>query len=773
MHQIGRYQIRNELGRGGMAIVYRALDPRFEREVAIKLLPRQFSHDPDFLGRFQSEAKIIAALEHPAIVPVYDFGEHEDAPYLVMRYMAGGSLQERLKGRPLPLAEISRIYDRLAPALDKAHQRGVIHRDLKPANVFFDEDNLAFLGDFGIARMAEATQTMTIIGTPAYMSPEQAQGNQKLDWRCDIYALGVMLFEMLTGQQPYEAETATGQMLMHVLQPVPDVLAANPELPPEAQNIINRAMAKERAFRYPTAETLAADVRCLLPQNRGQGLAAASMSMAAAATVVDSAPYQMAGAATVLDSSPQLGQTAGPTVPQQPLATPNENKGRSGCIWAVAGLVVLLLLAALGGGYFWFSGGGEEMIATAAGSAAGPESAAVVVQVASPTASATPTEMPTALPSASPSASPTETQEPDSDGDGLVGVEDDCPDLSGPLETGGCPATATPTGTAMVAAASTATPLPLPTATTTFELPSQANSILSDARVIFHDDFAVGELSPSIWRGAGDYQSVDGLLELTDTTECLRRLEGLGANAAMLVQFRYDDIPDSDFEMFFNNDVFGSVNYRQWGTRLNGATPAIQVVRKRSIIDDNPLDGELSLDPDTWYQLLLAVDQDAEFVAHVWESDDPSTHSEYRQTLEDWADQEWYGVFCNARGNVFVDSYSEVSFGELLPSTVAEAPQSAAPANQTKTPQPASSTNQTGAASQGGGLPMGFESFGTWRRGNQDNGTFTQSGEQAHSGGSSAKLSYNFPSADNDYVVFLQNNEIAGSPDALQALGLR
>ena len=264
MRQIGRYQIRNELGRGGMAIVYRAHDPRFEREVAIKLLPRQFTHDPEFLGRFQAEAKIIAALEDSAIVPVYDFGEHEDAPYLVMRFMAGGSLQDRMKDRPLPIAEISTIYDRLASALDKAHRRGIIHRDLKPDNVFFDEDNLAFLGDFGIARMAEATQTMTIIGTPAYMSPEQAQGNQKLDWRCDIYALGVMLYQLLTGKQPYKAESPTGQLLMHVLQPVPDVLAANPELPPEAQNIINKAMAKERAFRYPSAAALAEDIRLLL-----------------------------------------------------------------------------------------------------------------------------------------------------------------------------------------------------------------------------------------------------------------------------------------------------------------------------------------------------------------------------------------------------------------------------------------------------------------------------------------------------------------------------
>ncbi len=776
MHQIGRYQIRNEIGRGGMAIVYRALDPRFEREVAIKLLPRQFSHDPDFLGRFQSEAKIIAALEHPAIVPVYDFGEHDDAPYLVMRYMAGGSLQDRLQGRPLPLTETSRIFDRLAPALDKAHQRGIIHRDLKPANVFFDEDDLAFLGDFGIARMAEATQTMTIIGTPAYMSPEQAEGSKKLDWRCDIYALGVMLFEMLTGRQPYEAETATGQMLMHVLQPVPDVLAANPELPPECQNIINQTMAKERAFRYPTAEAMAEDIRRLLPQPQVTGVAIAGVAMAGAATmiespqmatVVDSAPYPATRGATDLDSSPQFGQTAVPTTPQQPAAAPDERKGGSGCVWAVAALVVFLLLFALGAGYVWFFGGGEETIAAFAAPQAGRESAAVAAQVSSPTASATPTDLPTATPIPNASETPTETQEPDGDGDGVVGAEDACPALPGPATADGCPATQTPAPASGPQAAEMPASSAKPMEPITFDLPPEISRLLSDAEVIFHDDFA--ELSSSNWREAGDYQTVDGLLELTDTAECLGRMEGLTANTAVLVHFSYEDVPQSDFEMFFNNDTWGSVDYRQWGTRLNGEIPTIHVVRKRSTIEDSALDGDLSLNPDTWYELLLAVDQDAEFVAQLWESDDPATYAEYRTTLEEWADQEWYGAFCNARGSVFVDTYSEIVFNEILPAAVAEAPPSTTVANQTQTPQSTSSSNQTGAASQGDGLPMGFESFGTWRRGDQDNGSFTQSGEQAHSGGNSAKLSYDFPSTDNDYVVFLQLNDISGSPDALQA----
>jgi len=325
------------------------------------------------------------------------------------------------------------------------------------------------------------------------------------------------------------------------------------------------------------------------------------------------------------------------------------------------------------------------------------------------------------------------------------------------VETGGCPETETATSEPSSSPEETKTPEadPISTETIAFDLPPEISTLLSDAEVIFHDDFAA--LSPSVWHEAGDYQAVDGLLELTDTAECLARMEGLPANTAMLVDFSYDDIPYSDFEMFINNGDWGSVNYRQWGTRMNSDTPAINVVRKRSTIDESALDGELSLDPGTWYQLLLAVDQDAEFVAQVWEKEDPANISEYRQTMDDWNDQEWSGSFCNARGNVLVDTYTEIKFAEILPPAVAEAP------------EPTKSTNQTGAASQGSGVPNGFENFGTWRRGSQDNGTFTQSSEQAHSGGSSGKLSYDFPGADNDYVVFLQLNDIKGTPDALQA----
>jgi serine/threonine protein kinase len=264
--QIGRYEIRREIGRGGMATVFLAYDPRFRRQVAIKVLPRQFTHDPKYLARFEQEAQIIGALEHPAIVPVYDFGETNDAPYLVMRYMTGGSLRDHLQGEPLSVEKVVPTVQRLAPALDNAHKLGIIHRDLKPANILFDEDGRPYLADFGIARLADFSQTISMAGTPAYMSPEQVEAKKQLDGCSDLYALGVILFEMLSGQKPFESDTPTGQMLMHLLEPVPDITRINPALPPGAQQIVEKAMAKNPADRYQSAMDLATAVSGLVDQ---------------------------------------------------------------------------------------------------------------------------------------------------------------------------------------------------------------------------------------------------------------------------------------------------------------------------------------------------------------------------------------------------------------------------------------------------------------------------------------------------------------------------
>ncbi len=259
--KIGRYEIKEELGRGGMATVYRAYDPLFERDVAVKVLPREMLHDPSFRVRFEREAKTIAMLEHPSIVPVYDFGEDDGQPYFVMRYMSGGSLSDRLKKSPLSIQEAASMMERLGPALDDSHAKGIIHRDLKPGNILYDQRNNPYVSDFGIAKLTEGgSNNMTgsaIIGTPAYMSPEQAQG-EAIDGRADIYALGVILFEALTGRQPYEADTPMGVVIKHITEPVPHILDVRPDLSPDMEAIIDKAMAKNRDERYSSGGELTA-----------------------------------------------------------------------------------------------------------------------------------------------------------------------------------------------------------------------------------------------------------------------------------------------------------------------------------------------------------------------------------------------------------------------------------------------------------------------------------------------------------------------------------
>jgi len=271
LRKIGRYEILSELGRGGMSTVFLAHDPRFERDVAVKLLPREFLHDPTFIARFRREAKTIASLEHSSIVPVYDFGEEEGQPYLVMRHMIGGSLITKLEQGPLSLEEISNITSRLATALDEAHERGMIHRDIKPGNILFDHHGDAFLTDFGIVKLTQETTTYTgggIIGTPAYMSPEQARGDRELDLRSDVYALGVIVFEMLSGNPPYEADTPIGVAIKHITEPIPNILDTRPDLQPDFATLIERVLCKEREGRYATAGEFAAELEKNITQER-------------------------------------------------------------------------------------------------------------------------------------------------------------------------------------------------------------------------------------------------------------------------------------------------------------------------------------------------------------------------------------------------------------------------------------------------------------------------------------------------------------------------
>jgi len=258
IQHIGRYEIIGKLGSGGMATVLLGKDSFMDREVAIKLLPRLFMHDPTFKERFQREAKLLAQLEHSAIVPVYDFGYHEDQPYMVNRYMRGGSLLERITEQgALPLDVSLTIVSRICSALSAAHKRGIVHRDIKPANILFDDSGQAFIADFGIAKLAESTSTLTgntLVGTPAYMSPEQFSGEHEIDGRSDQYSLAIVLFEMLSGEVPFKGDTTAKLMKNHLMDDPPSLRTLCSDLPESVEPVVEKALQKKPADRFPTIE---------------------------------------------------------------------------------------------------------------------------------------------------------------------------------------------------------------------------------------------------------------------------------------------------------------------------------------------------------------------------------------------------------------------------------------------------------------------------------------------------------------------------------------
>ena len=257
--ELGEYFVFERIGAGSMAEVYKALQPSMDRLVGIKILSPALSHDAQFVARFKREVQIVASLEHPHILPVIDFGEREGTFYLVMRYVGGGTLHDLIQQGPLEPPLALRYLSEIGEALDYAHQQRVVHRDIKPRNVLLDQQGRPFLADFGLARLI-GTGNIThsgveMIGTPHYMSPEQARG-QPVDGRSDLYALGVMLYQMLTGRVPFEADSTVGIVMKHINSPVPAVAENWPMLPETLNPVIAKAMAKEPDERYQTAHEL-------------------------------------------------------------------------------------------------------------------------------------------------------------------------------------------------------------------------------------------------------------------------------------------------------------------------------------------------------------------------------------------------------------------------------------------------------------------------------------------------------------------------------------
>src|SRR5215203_6275554 len=262
-----RFRLEEKVGSGGMSSVYRAFDPTLERHVAIKLMHRDISSDADQLERFRREARAVAQLSHPHVVTVIDAGEDDGAPYIVFEYVEGETLKDRIRrlGR-LPVSEAVAYAIEIGRALESAHASRLVHRDVKPQNVLIDADGRAKVTDFGIARSLETqglTATGRVLGTTDYVSPEQALGHE-VTGQSDIYSLGIVLYEMLTGETPFQADTQVAVAMKHVRDPLPDVQRRRPEVSAALAAIVERATAKETRHRYGNVDEMVHDLEEVL-----------------------------------------------------------------------------------------------------------------------------------------------------------------------------------------------------------------------------------------------------------------------------------------------------------------------------------------------------------------------------------------------------------------------------------------------------------------------------------------------------------------------------
>ncbi len=379
---LGRYRLLERAGAGGMSEVWRAEDQTLHRTVAVKVIHDPIAADPTFAERFLREARLVAGLEHPNILSVYDFGTAplggKDVSYLVMPLVSGGSLKERIRG-PVPPAEAVPWLAAIAAALDHAHSKGILHRDVKPGNVLLDASGRPLLADFGLARSADSvsglTATGTVMGTPSYMAPEQAMG-KALDARADQYALACIAFEMLTGRVPFKADTPLAVLHQHVSVPPEPVTSFIGGLPPGVDDVLSRGLSKNAAQRYGSCTELVSALAAVFGLSLGS-IAATSAPVRAvpppppgAPTIhgaptflegrrdaaVESLPTVVSRPANVVSggnlSSPEAKMAAAASLPPPPPAA-RPKKGPSPAVLAVAAVLVLAVLG--GGGWFAWS----------------------------------------------------------------------------------------------------------------------------------------------------------------------------------------------------------------------------------------------------------------------------------------------------------------------------------------------------------------------------------------------------------------------------------
>lgn len=345
---IGPYRVMEQLGQGGMATVYKAYHAALDRYVALKVLHPAFGEDPNFEARFKREARLVAKLDHPNIVPIYDYSEHDNRPFLVMKFIEGETLKARMARGPLTTVELTGIIEAVGAALSYAHKMGILHRDIKPSNILLTNEGTIYLADFGLARIASMGESTLsgdmIMGTPQYISPEQAIGKKNLDEGADIYSFGVVLYELVVGQVPFNADTPFSIIHDHIYTPLPIPRAINPNIPEAVERVLLKSLSKERADRYASvAEMVTAFKQAWL-----------TAGIPIQGTTITLPPHPAAGSASDASPTPKAERPPAPVV-AAPAQTSKAKRPR--WMWIAGGLLLFVccaftFLAFRRGGFF-------------------------------------------------------------------------------------------------------------------------------------------------------------------------------------------------------------------------------------------------------------------------------------------------------------------------------------------------------------------------------------------------------------------------------------
>ncbi len=681
-----------------MGTVFRAYDPNLGRDVALKLLPPEFNQNESFLLRFKREARVVARLEHPSIVPIYDVGDEAGRPYLVMRLLNGGTLRERLDKQEISQEEFLATMFRMAEALDLAHGRGIIHRDIKPTNIMFDEEGRPFLSDFGVAKDTGSDMTLTgqaMVGTPVYMSPEQFMGTA-VDGRSDQYSLAVVIFEALTGQPPFRGNTMQ-IMYKHVHEEPPNLTELNKNLPPALAVVISRAMAKERVNRFPTVQAFVQSVRSTLSSTETvlMGRDYEATMLLDTASGADSSSRSRPGT-PLRGTPPPTPAFSQPAATPAPAASKPKAGGRKS-VWLA--LATLLLFVVLAGGW-WFIGGGQALVM-------GGESTAV----------------PTLVPATSDLEEEPERFTVLVSGDGV-------PDAFWQID-----------GELSRIPADGRVQIPVGVAHEIQSTREGMTMVLPDGSYLVLDrNTAVQLITVSTQNETGStiVDLVGGSLLLVPNTPSapiiIRAETGAQASTAVGPMGVSFNSSNSRFEVdcFAAECAVGSPT---------SATRALGTGQARLVNSS----GEVSELPGARFDRFpesVAVLPTPTASPTITPTVTPTIEPTRTPTIEPT--------------DTAVGDNNEDEDEEATP---------------TVTPSPTAmprSPNTGGTAGTGAGLPITFEQFGIWTIGDERNGSFTQSREQVRSGTFAGKLEYDFATTGNDYVVFLQFNNISGEPNALQ-----